>query len=110
MERLLLTISRANGISSDLFKDVIAVLEQALSMTRAPRGTVAPTRRCQFCPLAPEITRYDTCFVFEILTYSQISISESVQKLLRSMTQLSMENLSSECRTLKVLLQVSVHA
>ncbi|KAF8333367.1 hypothetical protein F5887DRAFT_994684 [Amanita rubescens] len=29
---------------------------------------------------------------------------------LRSMGQLSMENLSSECRTLKVLLQVGIHA
>ena len=106
MQRLLLTISRANGINSELFKDVIGVLEQALSTSCS---TVAPTSRCHFCLLAPEITRYDTCFVFEILTYCRISIAESVQTLLRSMSQLSMENLSSECRTLKVLLQVSVH-
>ncbi len=116
MERLLLTISGANGLNSELFKDVIGVLEQALSMVRASRSIVAPTSRCQFCPLAPEITRYDTCFVFESLTCSRISIAESIQTKYDSMTecelllptsQLSMENLSSECRTLKVLLQVS---
>src|SRR6266576_12879 len=56
MERLLLTISGANGLNSELFKDVIGVLEQALSMVRASRSIVAPTSRCQFCPLAPKIT------------------------------------------------------
>jgi|SRR6266550_9057207 len=70
MERLLLTISRANGLNSELFKDVIGVLEQALCMARTSRSTAAPTSRCQFCPLAPEITRYDTFFVFESLTCS----------------------------------------
>ncbi|KAF8331227.1 hypothetical protein F5887DRAFT_1176699 [Amanita rubescens] len=85
MERLLLTISRTN---SEQFKDVIRVLEQALSMARASCSTVAPIGRCQFCLLAPEITRMGTeC------------------ELLLPTSQFSMENLSSECRTLKVLLQ-----
>ena len=116
MKRLLLTISRANGYNSELFKAVIEVLERALSMARASRGTVAPAMRCHFCLVAPEITRYDTCFVFESLTcFSRISIAESIQTMHDSMTtewesmgQLGMENLSSECRILKVFLQVSV--
>src|SRR6266550_5429378 len=87
MEKLLLTISRVNGFNSELFKDVIGIIEQALSRARAraSHSTVAPTSRCQFCPLAPEITRYDTCFVFESLTCSRISIAESIQTKYDSM-------------------------
>ena len=113
MERLLLTIARMNGFNSELFKDMIAVLEQALSMARASRSPIAPTIRCQFCLLAPEIARYDTSFLFESLTCSRISIAERIQSKYDSMTaecesasQFSVEE--SECRTLKAFLQVSV--
>ena len=82
MGRLLLTISRVNGIgiNSELPGGVIGVLEQALSVARASLSTVAPTNRCQFCPLSPEITRYDTCFVLETLT---CSLESALQKVYR---------------------------
>ncbi len=122
MERLLRIISAANGVNSGSFHDLVLVLERTLSVARATRNTVACAGKCQFCLLMPEIIRCEPCVVIERriswssdLAYSiieRIQINSDCMMKGResfcSIRQLDIETLARDCRTLKVLLQVSV--
>ncbi|KAF8331231.1 hypothetical protein F5887DRAFT_922813 [Amanita rubescens] len=105
IERLLRTISGGNSTSSELFRDLIVTLEQALSLARTSRCDATSTSRCHFCILTLKIIRiaeriqikYDNRMNDRAFPWS-IRQFEAIREEI-------MENLTSECNMLKELLQ-----
>ncbi|KAF8347355.1 hypothetical protein F5887DRAFT_958046 [Amanita rubescens] len=89
MEGLLHTISGANdGSHPDTFQGLAKVLEQALSVALLTSSTALSG--CLFCPLASDIVR----------------IADRIQTKIKAMRGEVTEDFSSDCRTLRELLQL----
>ncbi|KAF8333344.1 hypothetical protein F5887DRAFT_1286375 [Amanita rubescens] len=103
LEGLLYTTSREDDAQWDTFQDLVKVLERALSV--ASHSTASS--RCIFCPFSPDIVRITDRIQtkYRSTTKDLVPLPSTQIRLLGSMRANFMEDLTSDCRTLKELLR-----